>query len=227
MWPFELCVLNRCNETLEVAPIRSWCCFWIPKYGIWLFVTTLMRLSKHVWGFPRWLSGKEASCHCRKHVRSRFDPWVQKIPWRRKWQPTLYLPGKFHGQRVLMGYSQRGHERLDTTEWLKQKQKCFMFLQTNREVSKFMPTVRSALPQLNLSNSRKLQTPLFLLSWYFLSLVNLSGVQCFSSVLWIYSLGEMPYLETSTHIAYKYIFLIPWFVWSELADLTKVLLISV
>ena len=82
-----------------------------------------------------------------------------------------------------------------------------MFLQTNREVSKFMPTVRSALPQLNLSNSRKLQTPLFLLSWYFLSLVNLSGVQCFSSVLWIYSLGEMPYLETSTHIAYKYIFL--------------------
>ena len=33
---------------------------------------------------------------CRRH---RFDPWVRKIPWRRKWQPTLvFLPGKSHGQ---------------------------------------------------------------------------------------------------------------------------------
>ena len=37
-------------------------------------------------------------------------PWVRKIPWRRKWQPTaLYLPGKFHGQRSLAGYSPLGH----------------------------------------------------------------------------------------------------------------------
>ena len=37
-------------------------------------------------------------------------PWVRKIPWRRKWQPTaLYLPGKFHGQRSLAGYSPWGH----------------------------------------------------------------------------------------------------------------------
>ena len=36
-------------------------------------------------------------------------PWVRKIPWRRKWQPTaLYLPGKFHGQRSLAGYSPSG-----------------------------------------------------------------------------------------------------------------------
>ena len=33
-------------------------------------------------------------------------PWVRKIPWRRKWQPTpVFLPGKFHGQRNLAGYS--------------------------------------------------------------------------------------------------------------------------
>ena len=38
--------------------------------------------------------------------RSRFDPWVKKIPWRRKWQPTpVFLPGKFHGRRNLVGYS--------------------------------------------------------------------------------------------------------------------------
>ena len=37
-------------------------------------------------------------------------PWVRKIPWRRKWQPTaLHLPGKFHGQRSLAGYSPWGH----------------------------------------------------------------------------------------------------------------------
>ena len=36
-------------------------------------------------------------------------PWVRKIPWRRKWQPTpLYLPGNFHGQRSLAGYSPLG-----------------------------------------------------------------------------------------------------------------------
>ena len=39
--------------------------------------------------------------------RPGFDPWVRKIPWRRKWQPTpAFLPGKSHGQRKLVGYSQ-------------------------------------------------------------------------------------------------------------------------
>ena len=46
-------------------------------------------------GLARWLRGKESSCQCR---RCRLDPWVGKIPWRRKWQPTpVYLPGKSHG----------------------------------------------------------------------------------------------------------------------------------
>ena len=32
-------------------------------------------------------------------IRSGFDPWVGKVPWRRKWQPTpVFLPGEFHGQ---------------------------------------------------------------------------------------------------------------------------------
>ena len=42
-------------------------------------------------------------------------PWVTKIPWRRKWQPTaVFLPGEFHGQRSLVGYSPWGHKELDT-----------------------------------------------------------------------------------------------------------------
>jgi len=44
---------------------------------------------------PRWLSGKESACQCRRRRRSRFDPQVGKIPWRRKWQPTqVFLPGE-------------------------------------------------------------------------------------------------------------------------------------
>ena len=46
-----------------------------------------------------------------------FDPWVRKIPWRRKWQPTpVFLPGKSHGQRNLKGYSPWSHKELDTIE---------------------------------------------------------------------------------------------------------------
>jgi hypothetical protein len=38
--------------------------------------------------------------------RSDFDPWVGKIPWRRKWQATLvFLPGEFYGRRSLAGYN--------------------------------------------------------------------------------------------------------------------------
>ena len=49
----------------------------------------------------------------------RFDPWVGKIPWRRKWQPTPgLLPGQSHGQRSLVGYSPWGHKESDTTERL-------------------------------------------------------------------------------------------------------------
>ena len=42
-----------------------------------------------------------------------------KILWRRKWQPTpVFLPGEFHGQRSLVGYSPGGHKESDMTERL-------------------------------------------------------------------------------------------------------------
>ena len=43
-----------------------------------------------------------------------FNPWVRKIPWKRGWLPTpVFLPGEFHGQRSLAGYSPWGRkERL-------------------------------------------------------------------------------------------------------------------
>ena len=48
------------------------------------------------------------------------DPWVRKIPWRRKWQPIpVFLPVKSHGQRNLAAYSPQGCKELDTTEQLR------------------------------------------------------------------------------------------------------------
>ena len=73
------------------------------------------------WRFPRWLSGKESACQCR---RWEFDPWVGKISWRRKWQqPTpAFLPGKSHGQRSLLGCSPWCHKRVGHDLATKQQQ---------------------------------------------------------------------------------------------------------
>ena len=62
-------------------------------------------------------SGKEPACQCRRHKTHGFNPWVGKIPWRRKWQPTpVFFPGESHGQRSLAGYSPWGYKESDMTE---------------------------------------------------------------------------------------------------------------
>ena len=56
--------------------------------------------------FPGGSDDKDSTCQCRRH---EFSPWVGKIPWWRQWQPTpVFLPGKSHGQRGLVGYSPWG-----------------------------------------------------------------------------------------------------------------------
>ena len=64
-------------------------------------------------GFPRSSNGKESACS----GRPGFNPWVGKIHWRRKWQPTpVFLLGESHVQRSLAGYSPWGRKELDVTE---------------------------------------------------------------------------------------------------------------
>ena len=59
----------------------------------------------------------ESACHCRRLRRHGFNPWVRKIPWRRKWQPTpVFLPGESYRQRSLVGCNPGGHKESDTTE---------------------------------------------------------------------------------------------------------------
>ena len=67
--------------------------------------TSLAQVNLHL-GFPGGASGKEQTCQCRRCKRRVFDPWVEKIPWRRAWQPTpVFLPGESNGHRRLVGYS--------------------------------------------------------------------------------------------------------------------------
>ena len=71
-------------------------------------------------GFLGGASGKELVCQYRRFKRYRFNPWVGKMRWSRKWQPTLvFLPGESSGQRSLAGYSLWGHKELDMTEVIK------------------------------------------------------------------------------------------------------------
>ena len=73
-------------------------------------VKTFLWMGKEL-GFPSGSAGKEPACQCKRHKRLRFNPWVRKTPWRRKWQPTpVFLPGEFHGQKSLVGYSPGDHE---------------------------------------------------------------------------------------------------------------------
>ena len=67
-------------------------------------------------GFSVGTTGKEPTCQCRRLSDCRFNTWVGKIRWRRKWQPTpVFLSGKFHEQRSLGGYSPWGHKESDMT----------------------------------------------------------------------------------------------------------------
>ena len=68
-------------------------------------------------GFLGGVSGKESACPYRRLKRHGFDPWVGKIPWRWKWQPTpVFLPGKLHGHKSLMGYSSLACKEFTTSE---------------------------------------------------------------------------------------------------------------
>ena len=65
-----------------------------------------------VMGFPGGSDGKSICPQC---GRPGFDPWVRKMPWKKKWQPTpVLLPGKFHGWRNFVGYSPWGCKESDT-----------------------------------------------------------------------------------------------------------------
>ena len=71
------------------------------------------------------------SCQC---GRRGFDPWVWKIPWWRKRQPTpVFFPGKFHGRRNLASYSLWGHKRVSLDLMSKQYNTSRKFISSKRK----------------------------------------------------------------------------------------------
>ena len=90
------------------------------KLSPW-FDTSLIINNKYILillysSFPGGGNGKEPACQFRRQKRHRFNPWVGKISWRRKWQPTpVFLPWESHGQGRLVGYIPWGRKESDTT----------------------------------------------------------------------------------------------------------------
>ena len=67
--------------------------------------------------FSTLVNGSDGKASAHNEGRLGFDPWVGKIPWRRKWQPTpVFFPGESQGQRSLVGCRLWGRTESDTTE---------------------------------------------------------------------------------------------------------------
>ena len=92
------CLLSRQPRDSDLTGMR-----WDPPPA---FLRSISNKSdEHQRGFLGGSVSKESTCNagdCLQCRRPGFDPWVGKIPWRRRWLPTpVFLPGKSHGQRSL------------------------------------------------------------------------------------------------------------------------------
>ena len=79
-------------------------------------ISSLECFSTILLGLPRWPRWWRICLQCRI---PRFDPQVEKIPWRREWLPTLgFLLGEFQAKTWTITWQAIVHEvtELDTTE---------------------------------------------------------------------------------------------------------------
>ena len=90
--------------------------YWITWHSVWYLENNKLLLWVVVMSGASWVAQTVKNMSA---VRGpSFDPWFEKI-WRREWQPTpVFLPGKSHGQRSLVGHSPWGLKESDTTEQL-------------------------------------------------------------------------------------------------------------
>ena len=70
-------------------------------------------LFSQMYGLPWWFSSKESPCKAGDTGRYGFNPWLRKMSWKRKWQPTsVFLPGKSMDKRDWQAYSPWCGERV-------------------------------------------------------------------------------------------------------------------
>ena len=87
----------------------------LPNPGVKPFVSCAS--CRQIYPLSHFPGGSDSKSICLQCRRPGFNPWVGKILWRRKWQPTpVFLPGKFHGWRNLVGYSPWDPKESDMTE---------------------------------------------------------------------------------------------------------------
>ena len=114
---------GHCNLYKRLLQLQLWCQISQISKLMWQFI-----LFKSLWKTEKKKKklmkqfcpgGADGKASCLQCGRPGFNPWVRKILWRRKWQPTLVLlPVKSHGQRSMVGYSPWGRKESDTTERL-------------------------------------------------------------------------------------------------------------
>ena len=132
---------------------------------IYTYVSLFTAATGMYMGFP----GGSSTCQRRRWRRHGFSPWVGKIPWRRKWQPTpVFLSGKSHGQRSLVGYSPWGCQESDTTEWISTQAVCVYMCFSSTIYLIYTPNSNSTfIPFYGQINSLFIQGPLRHLTGFF------------------------------------------------------------
>ena len=110
--------LDGISDSTDMSLRKLW--EMVKDRGVWCAAIHGLQRDGHDWatelnwsnneGFPGGSGGKEPTCRCRRCKRGGSDPWVRKIPWRKKWQPTsVFLLGESHGWRSLAGHSPWAH----------------------------------------------------------------------------------------------------------------------
>ena len=122
----NICIASRTNPnvnsrlwviTLAALIGKNVPLWWERLYWLTdLWESLIKGVTRHMLGSPG-SSGEESACQCRRAKTLGFDPWVEKIPWMRKWQLTpIFLSGQSHGQRSLGGCNPQNCKELNTTE---------------------------------------------------------------------------------------------------------------
>ena len=84
---------------------------------------------------------------CRRYKRCRFNPWVGEMPWNREWQPvSVFLSGKFHGQKSLWGTIAHGTTKSQTQQSIAQSRQLVTHTHTHTHKYKLIGILKLKLP---------------------------------------------------------------------------------
>ena len=108
--------VGHLSAGMSTRHLGKWPCARLIEREGELFGVLCLGFSFHV-SFP---GGSDPQCSRPVSMQEiGFNAWVRKIPWRKEWLPNpVFLPGAFHRQRSLVGYSPWGSRESAMTEWL-------------------------------------------------------------------------------------------------------------